>query len=58
MKEASGELSMTVLTIIIVIAVLALWNTVIQPIASDWIQDRFGDLAETGDGDGNGGAVD
>lgn len=43
MKEASGELSMTVVTIIAVIAVLVLWQ-VVGPRLTEWVNTKFNNL--------------
>ena len=43
MKEATGELSMVVITIIAVVAVLAIWNAVKGPV-TNWVQNKFGEV--------------
>lgn len=40
MKEATGELSMVVITILIVVAVIAIWNLV-APTVSNWVEETF-----------------
>ena len=40
MKEASGELSMVVVTLIAIVAVLALWQ-ILGPKLSEWVQGKF-----------------
>ena len=44
MKEASGELSMTVITIIAVVAIAGIIGLLRDPI-KDFIEDKFGDLS-------------
>lgn len=46
MKEASGELSMVVITLIIVIAVLGIWR-VAKPIVQNWVINKFNETANT-----------
>ena len=53
MKEASGELSMVVVTIIAIVAILVIWNLVKDPL-TEWLGEKFGGMMETGrnaDGD-------
>lgn len=40
MKEATGELSMVVVTLIAVVAILVLWN-VLSPQLTEWVQEKF-----------------
>lgn len=40
MKEASGELSMVVITLIAIVAILALWNWM-QPTLTNWVKQKF-----------------
>lgn len=48
MKEATGELSMVVITLIIIVAVLVIWRAVKDPV-QEWVQQKFTDMeAETG----------
>jgi len=42
MKEASGELSMVVITLIIVVAVFAIWR-IAKPMVQNWVVDKFND---------------
>ena len=55
MKEATGELSMTVVTIIAVIAILGLVTLLRKPLA-DFIEREFGELTgekiDFGEGEG------
>lgn len=53
MKESTGELSMVVITIVAVIAVLAIWNAVKEPVAK-WVGTKFGQVQ---DGNATDGAV-
>lgn len=50
MKEATGEVSMTVITIVLLVAVLGigmwLFGSKSSP-ARDWIQDLFNDITGT-----------
>ena len=48
MKESTGELSMVVITIIAVIAILAIWNAVKDPL-SDWVTGKFGQMEDSAD---------
>lgn len=40
MKEATGELSMVVITLIIVVAVIGIW-TALKPSIQGWVKDKF-----------------
>lgn len=40
MKESTGELSMVVITIIIIVAVVGIWNT-LKPTIAQWVEDTF-----------------
>lgn len=44
MKESTGELSMTVITIVAVVAIAGFVTTVIWPLVSEWIEGTFNDL--------------
>lgn len=44
MKESTGELSMTVITIVAVVLISGFVGTVIWPLVSGWIEDTFNDL--------------
>ena len=44
MKEASGELSMVVITLIIVIAVLSIWWFA-KPVIQGWVINKFNETA-------------
>ena len=47
MKEATGELSMVVVTIIAIVAILVIWNLVKTPL-TEWLGEKFGGMMETG----------
>lgn len=46
MKEATGELSMVVITIVAVVAILILWNTM-SPVLSNWVGQKFGQITDS-----------
>ena len=48
MKEATGELSMVVITIVAVVAILVLWN-MMSPVLSNWVGKKFGDITDSSD---------
>lgn len=43
MKEATGELSMVVITIVAIVAILVLWNFM-SPTLSNWVGKKFGEM--------------
>lgn len=48
MKEATGELSMTVITIVAIVAIAAFVTAVLWPRVSEWIEDKWGELEGEG----------
>lgn len=47
MKEASGELSMTVIVIIVAIAILAIVSTFLMPNMKKYISDKWTEMTGT-----------
>ena len=48
MKEATGELSMVVITIVAVVAILVLWNFM-SPRLTNWVGRKFGEIEDSND---------
>ena len=46
MKEASGELNMTLVTIIAIVGVAAIFTTVILPMIEGSIKDKWGEKTD------------
>ncbi len=46
MEQGVGQLTVTVLVIIVLIAVIILWNTVFKGLMSNWVANKFNNLAE------------
>lgn len=46
MEQGVGQLTVTVLVIIVLIAVIVLWNTVFKGLMSNWVTTKFNNLAE------------
>lgn len=45
MKEATGELSMTVVTIVAIVAVLAIVTYFLAPAAKTFIEEKWGEMS-------------
>ena len=46
MEQGVGQLTVTVLVIIVLIAVIVLWNTVFKGLMSNWVVNKFNNLSE------------
>ena len=46
MEQGVGQLTVTVLVIIVLIAVIVLWNTVFKGLMSNWVANKFNNLSE------------
>lgn len=58
MKDATGELSMTVVVIIAVIAIVAILNVFLIPRMKEYIGDAWGDMTESKETAKNAGNID
>ena len=47
MKEATGELSMTVVVIIAVIAIISILTVVLFPLMKNYVQTQWGQMSDT-----------
>ena len=45
MEQGVGQLTVTVLVIIVLIAVILLWNTVFKGLMQNWVTNKFNNLA-------------
>ena len=46
MKEASGEFSMTLVVIVGAVAIITLLSTVLIPLAQEYIEEKWGEIAD------------
>ena len=51
MKEATGELSMTVITIIAVVAIMGILSTFLLPAIREYVEEQWGDLSNIDNAD-------